>query len=316
MDCNINSTEELNKRADAVKRCTWVGFAINGLLSVLKITAGFLGRSSAMIADGVHSLSDFITDIIVIVFIGVSARGINKYYRYGHGKFETFATMLISVALFIVAFGIFWSGSNNVIESLNGVNIEKPTYFALIMSIVSIVSKEWLYRYTKVVGENVQSMALIANAWHHRSDAFSSIATLVGISGAMFLGDSWRILDPLAAMLVSVFIAIVAYKLGLPAVRELLEVSLSESTNNEIGDVIIGVDGVKTYHNLRTRKNGNLFVLDFHIKVDPTATVVEAHNVASHVEKAIIKKYGDSIINIHIEPYNGEEIDNKGRCLD
>ncbi|MEF9924434.1 MAG: cation diffusion facilitator family transporter [Muribaculaceae bacterium] len=316
MDCNINSTEELNKRADAVKRCTWVGFAINGLLSVLKITAGFLGRSSAMVADGVHSLSDFITDIIVIVFIGVSARGINKYYRYGHGKFETFATMLISVALFIVAFGIFWSGSNNVIESLNGVNIEKPTYFALIMSIVSIVSKEWLYRYTKVVGENVQSMALIANAWHHRSDAFSSIATLVGISGAMFLGDSWRILDPLAAMLVSVFIAIVAYKLGLPAVRELLEVSLSESTNNEIGDVIIGVDGVKTYHNLRTRKNGNLFVLDFHIKVDPTATVVEAHNVASHVEKAIIKKYGDSIINIHIEPYNGEEIDNKGRCLD
>lgn len=307
---------ELNERAYAAKRCTWIGFGVNGLLSILKIIAGIFGRSSAMVADGIHSVSDFITDIIVIVFIGVSARGVNQFYRYGHGKFETFATMLISFALMIVAIGLFIEGSGAVLRSLNGEVLESPTYLALGMAIISIASKEWLFRYTKKVGSNIKSMALIANAWHHRSDAFSSIATLVGISGAMFLGAQWRILDPLAAMLVSVFIFLVGWRLGLPAIKELLEISLPHNINEEIGKEIFEVEGVKTYHNLRTRKNGNMYVMDFHIKVDPTITITEAHDVSTKVEQKLTSKYGDAIINIHIEPYLGEEIQKNGCCID
>lgn len=308
--------DELNERAHIIKKCTWIGFVVNGILSVLKIIAGIIGNSGAMVADGVHSVSDFITDVIVIVFIGVSSRGVNQYYRYGHGKFETFATMLISMALAVVAIGIFWSSGKKVIFALNGGVLESPSMIALWMAVISIITKEWLYRYTRKVGNNINSMAVIANAWHHRSDALSSIATLIGISGAIFLGYRWRILDPIAAMSVSVFIAVVAYRLAAPAIRELLEISLPEAVNDKIGNIITSVEGVKTYHNLRTRKNGNMYVIDFHIKVNPVATVVEAHDIASEVEQKLSDFFGASIINVHIEPYKGEEIDSKGRCVD
>ena len=310
------TTEQLQQRAREAKKCTWIGFAINGALALLKIIAGIIGRSGAMIADGIHSLSDFITDVIVIVFIGVTAKGIDKYYRYGHGKFETFATMLIAVALAIVALMLLADSVAKIAASLGGTVLPSPGYIALAMAFISILSKEWLFRYTKRVGDNIESMAIIANAWHHRSDALSSIATLVGIAGAIFLGGQWRILDPLAAALVSVFILIVAFRLGIPAVKELLEVSLPEHVNEEIGRVISGVDGVKAYHNLRTRKNGNIYIIDFHIKVDPSDTVVEAHDIASETERALAKKFGTVIANIHIEPYLGQQVRPNGSCLD
>ncbi|MDD2960581.1 MAG: cation diffusion facilitator family transporter [Muribaculaceae bacterium] len=313
---NNDTIDEMRHRASIARKCTWIGFIVNGILAFFKIIAGIFGRSGAMIADGIHSLSDFITDVIVIVFIGVSAKGVDKFYRYGHGKFETFATMLISVALALVAVGLFYDGLNKVLASLNGEIIDRPSYIALIMALISIISKEWLFKYTKKIGNDIRSMALIANAWHHRSDAMSSIATLVGISGAIFLSEQWRILDPLAAMLVSVFIIMVAWKLGIPAIKELLEVSLPEQLSNEIGLTICSVDGVKTYHNLRTRKNGNIYVLDFHIKVDPTCTIVQAHDISTAVEHKLIDKYGKSFINIHIEPYMGEEIKENGCCID
>ena len=306
----------LHHRAREAKACTWIGFAINGALALLEITAGIIGRSGAMIADGIHSLSDFITDVIVIVFIGVTAKGIDKYYRYGHGKFETFATMLIAVALAIVALMLLADSVAKIAASLGGTVLPAPGYIALAMAFISILAKEWLFRYTKRVGDNIESMAIIANAWHHRSDALSSIATLVGIAGAIFLGGQWRILDPLAAALVSVFILIVAFRLGIPAVTELLEVSLPEHANEEIGRVISGVDGVKAYHNLRTRKSGNIYIIDFHIKVDPSDTVVEAHDIASETERALAKKFGTVIANIHIEPYLGQQVRPNGSCLD
>ena len=310
------TTEQLQQRVREAKKCTWIGFAINGALALLKIIAGIIGRSGAMIADGIHSLSDFITDVIVIVFIGVTAKGIDKYYRYGHGKFETFATMLIAVALAIVALMLLADSVAKIAASLGGTVLPAPGYIALAMAFISILAKEWLFRYTKRVGDNIESMAIIANAWHHRSDALSSIATLVGIAGAIFLGGQWRILDPLAAALVSVFILIVAFRLGIPAVKELLEVSLPEHVNEEIGRVISGVDGVKAYHNLRTRKNGNIYIIDFHIKVDPSDTVVEAHDIASETERALAKKFGTVIANIHIEPYLGQQVRPNGSCLD
>ena len=218
----MNQTDAMARAARA-KKVTWVGFWVNVVLSVAKIIAGIVGRSGAMIADGVHSISDFVTDIIVIVFIGVSAKGENTRFRYGHGKFETFATMLISFALFAVAVGLFWTSFSQIVDAFNGKVLPRPEMVALVMAFVSVVAKEWLFHYTRVAGEQMNSMALVANAWHHRSDAFSSIAVLVGIGCAMFLGERWRVLDPIAAATVSVFIALVAYRLAMPSIRELLE---------------------------------------------------------------------------------------------
>ena len=283
-------------RAARAKKVTWVGFWVNVVLSVAKIIAGIVGRSGAMIADGVHSISDFVTDIIVIVFIGVSAKGENTRFRYGHGKFETFATMLISFALFAVAVGLFWTSFSQIVDAFNGKVLPRPEMVALVMAFVSVVAKEWLFHYTRVAGEQMNSMALVANAWHHRSDAFSSIAVLVGIGCAMFLGERWRVLDPIAAATVSVFIALVAYRLAM---------------------VIGGVDGVCAYHHLRTRKNGNVYIMDFHIKVDPRLTIVEAHDISKRAEAALKAKYGEqSIVNIHIEPYQGETVDSSKSCTD
>ena len=304
-------------RADRAKHVTWVGFIVNVILSVAKIIAGIIGHSGAMVADGIHSISDFVTDVIVIVFIGVSSKGDNHRYRYGHGKFETFATMLISFALAAVGIGMLISSVELIIKAIQGMVLPQPGMLAFIMAAVSIATKEWLFQYTRIVGSQINSMALVANAWHHRSDALSSIAVFVGIGCAMFLGEEWRVLDPIAAALVSIFILLVAYRLAMPSIHELLEVSLPEKVTAEIGREIASVDGVCAYHHLRTRKNGNIYIIDFHIKVKPTLTVVEAHNIANNTEKALKAKYGkQSIVNIHIEPYNGEKLTIDKSCND
>ena len=295
-------------REKKAARVTWVGFFTNLLLSTAKIIAGVVGRSSAMIADGIHSLSDFITDFIVIIFIKISSKHEDSDHPYGHGKFETFATMLISFALFIVAIGIFYSGSVKIYEVLNGRVIERPTYLALIMAAVSIVVKEILYWYTIIVGRKIESPAVIANGWHHRSDAFSSIGTLIGISGAMFLGERWRILDPITSVIVGIFIIGVAYKLARPSIQELLEMSLPEEIEHSIEQKIQATPGVITFHHLRTRKNGNAFIIDMHIKVDPHSSIVEAHDIATHVENNLKTAFGKRTqINVHIEPYLTKE---------
>lgn len=306
----MNETEQITDMARKKKaaRVTWVGFFTNLLLSTAKIIAGVVGRSSAMIADGIHSLSDFITDFIVIIFIKISAKHEDSDHPYGHGKFETFATMLISFALFIVAIGIFYSGSVKIYEVLNGRVIERPTYLALIMAAVSIVVKEILYWYTIIVGRKIESPAVIANGWHHRSDAFSSIGTLIGISGAMFLGERWRILDPITSVIVGIFIIGVAYKLARPSIQELLEMSLPEEIERNIEQKIQSTPGVITFHHLRTRKNGNTFIIDMHIKVDPHSSIVEAHDIATHVENNLKTAFGKRTqINVHIEPYLPKE---------
>jgi len=313
-DCPNSASPQ--KRAATIKRCTWLGFYVNGILAILKIVAGLVGHSGAMIADGIHSVSDFVTDVIVIIFVGVSAKGINRTYRYGHGKFETFATFLISVALLVVAIGLFVSGGSKVWAALHGQELEAPGYVALVMAVVSIVVKEWLFRYTKHVGDALKSMALVANAWHHRSDALSSIATLIGIGGAIFLGARWRILDPLAAMTVSVFIALVAYRLAKPAIQELLEVALPEDEQQQIAQTIGATEGILAFHNLRTRHNGGTHVVDVDIKVDGTLTVTQAHNIATHMEQRLRNKLGDVLVVTHIEPYMGQPTDNNHQCPD
>ena len=212
--------------------------------------------------------------------------------------------MLISFALFIVAIGIFYSGSVKIYEVLNGRTIERPTYLALIMAAVSIVVKEGLYWYTIIIGRKIDSPAVIANGWHHRSDAFSSIGTLIGISGAMFLGERWRILDPITSVIVGIFIIGVAYKLARPSIQELLEMSLPQEIEQNIEQKIQATPGVITFHHLRTRKNGNAFIIDMHIKVDARSSIVEAHDIATHVENNLKAAFGKHTqVNVHIEPY-------------
>lgn len=297
------------------RRVTWVGFWTNALLGAAKVLAGIFGRSSAMIADGVHSFSDFVSDIIVIIFIGVSRRKANERYQYGHGRYETFATMLLSVILAAAAVIFFVDGAEKTWSALHGGDIPSPTYLALAMCAVSIVSKEWLYRYTRRTGERIGSAVVIANAWHHRSDALSSLATMAGVAGAMFLGPDWRVLDPLAAMVVSVFVAIVSVRLGIPAIRELLDASLPEDVVGQMYRVVGKTPGVKAFHRFRSRQSGNMMFVDFHIKVSPDITVEHGHRIASDVERRLRARFGERLTaNIHVEPYHGQPVDRYNMC--
>lgn len=294
----------MGAREKEIYTVTLTGSAVNAVLILLKFIAGFVGKSSAMVADAVHSLSDFISDVIVLVFVKIAGKPKDKGHEYGHGKFETLATMIIGVLLVIVGIGLMINGIESVIRSLHGEALERPTMLALVIAIVSIVSKEWLYRYTIKAGKRLDSQAVVANAWHHRSDAVSSMGTLIGIAGAMFLGAKWRILDPIAAMVVSVFIIKSGYDIIRPCISELLEASLPEDKEKTIIRLVTGVPGIVCVHNLRTRRIGNGIAVDLHAKMDGNITLSEAHEKATAAEKAIRKAFGDnSIINIHMEPY-------------
>ncbi|MDE6528995.1 MAG: cation diffusion facilitator family transporter, partial [Muribaculaceae bacterium] len=196
------------------RHVTWVGFWMNALLGVIKVLAGVFGRSAAMVADGVHSFSDFVTDIIVLIFVGIGRRKANVEYQYGHGKFETFATMLLALILGVVGVLFFVDGAEKTLRAMHGEQLPAPGWIAMVTAVASIAAKEWLYRYTRRAGEKIHSAVVVANAWHHRSDAFSSLATLAGIGGAMFFGVHWRVLDPVAAMVVRVFIVMVSIRIG------------------------------------------------------------------------------------------------------
>lgn len=296
-------TTDLQQRAREAKKVTLVGFIINLLLSIAKLTAGITGKSAAMVADAVHSISDFTTDVVVLAFVGVTAKDCDDNHHYGHGKYETFATLLISAALLAVGIGLLLNGVQNSIKVINGESLEKPGIIALIAAIVSVIIKEALYWYTVIVGKKINSKAVIANAWHHRSDAFSSIGTTLGIGGAIFLGEKWRILDPLAGALVSIFIIKVAIDLGLPSIKELLESSIPKKEEEDIIRIITNTDGVKKYHHLRTRKVGNAYAIDVHIKLDRNISFVKSHDIATDLEKQLRAIYGNNtLLSIHTEP--------------
>jgi cation diffusion facilitator family transporter len=293
----------MDNRGKEAKRVTLAGFFVNLILTIAKITAGIAGKSSAMLADGVHSLSDFATDIVVIAFLNISGKESDDNHKYGHGKFETFATLIISLALAGVGIGIFVNSLEKIIEYINGGELKVPGMVALWAALVSIISKEALYRYTIIVGKRINSPAVIANGWHHRSDAFSSIGTALGISGAIFLGESWRILDPIAGIVVSFFIIKVAYDLGMPSIKELLEASLPGEIIEEIESLINSHPDIVKFHHLKTRKVGTIYAIDVHIKLDKDITFVRSHDIATELELSIKERFGRGThINIHTEP--------------
>lgn len=297
--------EEINEktREKGIFKVTIVGSSVNFFLVVFKFVAGFVGHSSAMIADAVHSLSDFVTDIIVLLFVRISSKPEDKNHDYGHGKYETLATTIIGIILLLVGVGILWEGGSKIIAFIKGETLGSPGMFAFIAAVLSILLKEILYRYTIMEGKKLNSQAVMANAWHHRSDAFSSVGTAIGIGGAILLGEHWRVLDPIAAVIVSFFIIKVAVQLIIPCLEELLEKSLPDEVEKEIVDIVTSFDGVSEPHHLRTRRIGNYYAIELHIRMDGGITLNEAHRKATAIEQKLKEKYGKGThVGIHVEP--------------
>ncbi|EYE42437.1 cation diffusion facilitator transporter family protein [Bacteroides fragilis str. S6L5] len=294
---------EKSSREKGIYKVTIVGSIVNFLLLVFKFFAGIAGHSAAMLADAVHSLSDFITDIVVIVFVRIAGKPEDKGHDYGHGKYETLATAIIGLLLLCVGFGIFWNGASSIYTFLRGGQLESPGVVALVAALVSIVSKEILYQYTVIQGKKLNSQAVIANAWHHRSDALSSIGTAIGIGGAILLGDHWRGLDPVAAVGVSFFIMKVSVRLLIPCVDELLEKSLPEDVEKEIEQTVLSFPGVSQPHHLRTRRIGNYYAIELHVRMDGKITLEEAHSTATAIENKLKEMFGKGThVGIHVEP--------------
>ncbi len=290
-------------RTREIFKVTIIGSVVNVLLLVLKFVAGVLGHSSAMVADAVHSLSDFLTDIVVLVFVTISGKPNDKKHEYGHGKFETLAMTIIGFVLVIVAVGIISKGVVTIDDFFEGQELEAPGMLALWAAVISIVSKEAVYRYSIVKARKLQSQALEANAWHHRSDALSSIGTLVGVGGAIFLGQKWVILDPIASVVVGVFIGKVAFELLRDGIGDLTDKALPESVEQEILNMVSGLDNVGNPHNLKTRRIGNHYAIELHVKMDGDISLREAHDKATEIENLLRSKYGkETHVAVHVEP--------------
>lgn len=293
----------MKTRDQRIYRVTLTGSIINMVLLVLKFAAGILGHSAAMIADAVHSLSDFLTDIVVLLFVKLSTKPADTDHDYGHGKYETIATSIIGMALVVVAGMLGWNGVNKIFKVFKGGELESPSIIALLAALLSIILKEWIFRITKKVADKVNSQALEANAWHHRSDAFSSIGTAIGIGGAILLGSKWTVLDPIAAIIVSVLILITAFRLLRQASGELLEESLPKEIEEKIEEIVYRDSLVSDIHNLHTRRIGSIIAIEMHLRLPGEISLTESHDHATDIEHSLREEFGKGThIMLHIEP--------------
>ena len=291
------------ERNQKIYQVTLVGGVVNVVLLLFKFVAGIVGHSAAMVADAVHSLSDFVTDVIVLVFVHISSKPKDKSHDYGHGKYETLAMTLIGVALLIVAIGIIYHGAMEIVAWLNGEQLEAPGTLAFWAALLSVLLKEGVYQYSMVKARQLNSQVVEANAWHHRSDALSSVGTAIGIGGAIFLGQRWTVLDPIASLVVGAFIVKVAVDLLHRGIDDLMEHSLPEDVEEEILRIVGELKGVVDPHDLRTRKIGNHYAIELHILMDGDITLREAHNKASEVEDLLRARYGEHThVAVHVEP--------------
>ena len=296
------------ERERRATRVTLYGAAVNIILVIFKLIAGFVGQSAAMIADGIHSLSDLLTDAVVIIFMRLSSRPQDEDHDYGHGKYETLATAIIGMALFVVGLGICYGGVVKIWAALQGNSLQQPGWIALVAALVSVALKEWCYQFTVRTGRAIESETVVANAWHHRSDALSSVGTAIGIGGAIVLGPSWAVLDPIAAVIVSVLIIITAWKLMANALGELLEKSLPEAIETDIEHTVTEDPTLSDIHHLRTRRIGNHIAIEMHVRVPGEMTVSDAHQVVTKAERHLRDRFGaGTFISIHMEPRKEEE---------
>ena len=290
-------------RTKQIYRVTLLGMFVNMVLFAFKLVAGIVGRSGAMIADAVHSASDFATDIVVLAFVRISSKPRDDDHKWGHGKYETLASLIIGVALFAVGVDIFMDSALKIKAVAGGEILPRPGAIAIVAAAVSIVVKEALYQYTAHRGKALESPSVVANAWHHRSDALSSIGALVGIGLAYFLGEKWCIADPIAAIVVAALIIKVAIDLCSTALAELLEKSLPRATEEEIISIISATPYVYKPHNLRTRRIGSNIAIEVHIRVDGSMTVQDSHEISREIEHSLRARFGEqTAVAIHIEP--------------
>lgn len=291
------------RREREIYKVTLVGSVVNVLLTVFKFIAGVLGRSAAMTADAAHSLSDLLTDAVVILFVRISAKPEDRGHDYGHGKYETLATTIIGLLLAAVAVGIGFHGVSDIVVWSRGGVLDSPGMLAMWAAVVSVLLKEVVYQYTAVYARKLDSSVMKANAWHHRSDALSSLGTLAGIGGAIALGGRWAVLDPLASLVVAFFILRVACKLLKQGLRELLEASLPDEVEQEILSLVMSHPGVSDPHHLRTRRIGSRYAIELHIRMDGSMPLSEAHDCTREIEAALKQRFGQSThINLHVEP--------------
>lgn len=291
------------EREKEIFRVTVWGGIINVVLLVVKFAAGIFGHSAAMIADAVHSLTDFATDVVVLIFVHLGNKPADRGHDYGHGKYETLATAIIGTSLLAVGVLIFCSGAGKTWRVIQGEMLPSPGKVALVAAVASIVLKEWAYRFTVKVGKRCRSEAVVANAWHHRSDALSSVGTMIGVGGAILLGNRWTVLDPLASIVVSVFIVRAAWQLMMESMKELTEASLSDEDEAVITHIAASEPGVSEVHNLRTRRVGNRIAIEMHARMLGSTPLVEAHLHATAIEHRLKEHFGpDTLVSIHLEP--------------
>ena len=284
----------METRFDEVNKITYQAIGWNIILTFIKIIAGVLGKSSVMIADGLHSASDIITSVGVLIGNYISSKPFDKEHNYGHEKAETLVSFLLAIILVAVSLSI---GYKAVKSLFNVEEIAIPTLFPLIVSIISILIKEYQYRITIRVAKKVNSPALKADAWHHRSDALSSIAAFIGIGGSII---GFKILEPLASVAVALFVCKVGYDILKNSINELMDVSIDEKYEEEIKEIASLTEGVMNLGNLRTRKHGASAYVDLVICVDGKLTVTKGHDIATNLEKKIQNSIDIVLSLIHI----------------
>ena len=317
LDYNDKTMEDDNAltAADAVRRVTWFGAIVNVFLIGFKFIAGVLGHSSALIADAVHSLSDAVTDVAILLGMRYWNRPADQCHPYGHAKIETLVTLFIGVVLVLVGIALLVEAVRTLINILDGNPPPPPTWLPLTAALVSIVVKEWVYRVTVKVGMATKSSVTIANAWHHRSDALSSIPAAAAVGACLLLGPEYVFLDPVGTVVVSFMIIHVAWKIMQPTFAALLDSGASELQCRAFADEIRAFAEVKDLHKLRSRYVGpSGLVIDVHIQVDPNMSVTEAHALFHRIKRHLLQS-GENIIDVfvHVEPYS-QEHDVESQC--
>ena len=297
---SIGNIQHINQ----VRRITWIGFVTNLFLAILKFVVGFLGNSKAVMADAVHSLSDMSTDLAVIFGVKYWSAPADEDHPYGHQRIETIITGIIGLSLVIVAFGI---GYNSLI-TIRNVNIKQPGWIALVGVVVSIVLKEGLYHWTIAIGRRTKSSALMANAWHHRSDALSSIPALIAVTAAA-VHPGLAFIDPVGALVVALIILKVSWGILHPAISELADRGASQKDRKKIESIVAGIDGVQHIHAIRTRRMGVGFFADIHIMIDGEMTIWKGHQISEAIKHELIEN-GPEILDVlvHLEPLHKKRV--------
>ncbi|CAF30200.1 cation diffusion facilitator family transporter [Methanococcus maripaludis] len=288
---------EVSERIIIGNKISKITIIANIALSILKILAGVFGKSSALIADGMHSFSDILSTVVVMLGLKLSEKPADESHPYGHERIEPALTKILAVILLVTALMIFYCGLTTII----GGNYQIPGNITIIAALISIFTKEWMYKYTKKGAEQIESSALLADAWHHRSDAFSSVGTLIGVVGAKL---GYPILDPIASIVISLFIAKMAFEIYFKALNQLLDRAADSKTIEEIKKIILSVDGVLEIDVLKTRIHSNKIYVDVEISVDKDLSLIEAHNISENVHSQIESKLKRvKHCMVHVNPY-------------